>query len=112
MDQIEVEKLRRVECREQEETRRSRDSKLWSKRWGPGDFLNFDFGLFDFSRLSPLLFTMVTQNPPAKRTKREEYRRNVQAQQESTDGSVIMMPQKKFFRQRAHANPFSDHRLE
>ncbi|KAI1831480.1 hypothetical protein DTO013E5_2901 [Penicillium roqueforti] len=55
---------------------------------------------------------MATQNPPAKRTKREEYRRNVQAQQESTDGSVIKMPQKKFFRQRAHANPFSDHRLE
>jgi hypothetical protein len=35
----------------------------------------------------------------------------VQAQQESTD-AVIKMPQKKFFRQRAHANPFSDHRLE
>ncbi|KAF4768101.1 hypothetical protein N7455_012150 [Penicillium solitum] len=55
---------------------------------------------------------MATQNPPAKRVKREEYRRKVQAQQESTDGSVIKMPQKKFFRQRAHANPFSDHRLE
>ncbi|CAG8234019.1 unnamed protein product [Penicillium olsonii] len=53
------------------------------------------------------------QNPPAKRLKREEYRRELQAQQESTDdGSVIKMPQKKFFRQRAHANPFSDHRLE
>jgi hypothetical protein len=34
----------------------------------------------------------------------------VQAQQESTD-AVIKMPQKKFFRQRAHANPFSDHRI-
>ncbi|KAJ5544905.1 tRNA (guanine-N-7) methyltransferase [Penicillium sp. DV-2018c] len=50
-------------------------------------------------------------NPPAKRIKREEYRRNVQAQQEASDGSVIKMPQKKFFRQRAHANPFSDHKL-
>ncbi|CAG8235756.1 unnamed protein product [Penicillium salamii] len=53
------------------------------------------------------------QNVPAKRLKREEYRRELQAQQESTDNdSVIKMPQKKFFRQRAHANPFSDHRLE
>lgn len=79
---------------------------------GPGGFSQFRLRPLDFSRLSPLLFTMATQNPPAKRTKREEYRRNVQAQQESTDGSVIKMPQKKFFRQRAHANPFSDHRLE
>lgn len=53
------------------------------------------------------------ENIPAKRLKREEYRRKVQAQQQSTDdGSAIMMPQKRFFRQRAHANPFSDHRLE
>jgi hypothetical protein len=58
--------------------------------------------------------TMATsQNPPAKRIKREEYRAALQAQQGSADdGSVIKMPQKKFFRQRAHANPFSDHRLE
>jgi tRNA (guanine-N7-)-methyltransferase len=56
---------------------------------------------------------MATQNPPAKRIKREEYRAALQAQQESNDdGSVIKMPQKKFFRQRAHANPFSDHKLE
>ncbi|KAJ5779452.1 hypothetical protein N7457_007172 [Penicillium paradoxum] len=55
---------------------------------------------------------MATNNPPAKRIKREEYRRSIQTQQEATDGSVIKMPQKKFFRQRAHANPFSDHRLE
>lgn len=100
----------------QEDTRKSSDSKLWSKRWGR-DFLKLvDFGLFDFSTFpaSPgcQIFTMATQNPPAKRVKREEYRRKVQAQQESTDGSVIKMPQKKFFRQRAHANPFSDHRLE
>ncbi len=28
------------------------------------------------------------------------------------DASVIKLPQKRFFRQRAHANPFSDHLLE
>lgn len=55
---------------------------------------------------------MTEQKPPAKRLKREEYRRELQAQQSADDGSVIKMPQKKFFRQRAHANPFSDHRLE
>lgn len=100
----------------QEDTRKSRDSKLWSKRWGR-DFQTRRLRSFSISRLSLLppgcqIFTMATQNPPAKRVKREEYRRKVQAQQESTDGSVIKMPQKKFFRQRAHANPFSDHRLE
>ncbi|KAK9849192.1 hypothetical protein MYU51_014777 [Penicillium brevicompactum] len=56
--------------------------------------------------------TTPEQNPPAKRIKREEYRRELAAQQSADDGSVIKMPQKKFFRQRAHANPFSDHKLE
>lgn len=36
--------------------------------------------------------------PPRKRQKREE----------KPDGE---MPQKKYYRQRAHANPFSDHGL-
>ncbi len=43
--------------------------------------------------------------PKNKRQKREEYRT---AQREN--GS-IQLPQKKFYRQRAHANPFSDHSL-
>ena len=30
---------------------------------------------------------------------------------EST-ASVVKLPQKRYFRQRAHANPFSDHLLE
>ena len=30
----------------------------------------------------------------------------------SNDISIARLPQKKFFRQRAHANPFSDHLLE
>ncbi|KAJ5707041.1 tRNA (guanine-N(7)-)-methyltransferase [Penicillium malachiteum] len=47
---------------------------------------------------------------PVKRQKREEYRRKLQDQQ-AADGEV-KMPQKKFFRQRAHANVFSDHHLE
>jgi tRNA (guanine-N7-)-methyltransferase len=40
--------------------------------------------------------------PPKKRQKREEKR---EAKQEGE------LPQKKYYRQRAHANPFSDHAL-
>lgn len=47
---------------------------------------------------------------PIKRQKREEYRRKLQEQ--TTPNGEIRMPQKKFFRQRAHANVFSDHNLE
>ncbi|KAI6088649.1 putative methyltransferase [Hypoxylon rubiginosum] len=43
--------------------------------------------------------------PSNKKQKRLDYR---QAQKE--DG-ITNMPKKKFYRQRAHANPFSDHRL-
>jgi len=41
---------------------------------------------------------------PAKRQKREAYKLNL-----ANDDSAL--PQKKFYRQRAHANPFSDHAL-
>lgn len=47
---------------------------------------------------------------PKTRQKRNDYRRQLQELEEG-DGNV-KMPQKKFFRQRAHANPFSDHQLE
>lgn len=55
-----------------------------------------------------------TSTPPPKRQKREQYRKAVQGAQQKQDseGDVIKLPQKKFFRQRAHANPFSDHRLD
>ncbi len=46
----------------------------------------------------------------AKRLKRESYLL-AQQQQQHDDGSVPELPQKKFYRQRAHANPFSDHNL-
>jgi hypothetical protein len=46
--------------------------------------------------------------PSNKRQKREDYRK---AQQAANDGGQIQLPQKKFYRQRAHANPFSDHNL-
>ncbi|KAI0602127.1 putative methyltransferase [Biscogniauxia sp. FL1348] len=42
---------------------------------------------------------------PNKRQKRQDYR---QAQREN---GTTNMPRKKFYRQRAHANPFSDHQL-
>ncbi|PSR78646.1 PXA domain-domain-containing protein [Coniella lustricola] len=44
--------------------------------------------------------------PPPKRQKREAYRSAHRADENSTE-----LPRKKFFRQRAHANPFSDHNL-
>ena len=53
-------------------------------------------------------FAMET-NP--RRAKRQEYRRQIKEQQPGSAGDV-KLPQKKFFRQRAHANPFSDHQLE
>ncbi|KAI4281930.1 MAG: hypothetical protein L6R35_005522, partial [Caloplaca aegaea] len=49
---------------------------------------------------------MASQASPTKRKKREEYRK---AHKE--DG-LTELPKKKFYRQRAHANPFSDHQLE
>jgi tRNA (guanine-N7-)-methyltransferase len=43
---------------------------------------------------------------PAKRQKREAYKKSL-----TTDEQNAALPQKKFYRQRAHANPFSDHSL-
>ncbi|OAA55209.1 methyltransferase-like protein 1 [Niveomyces insectorum RCEF 264] len=48
----------------------------------------------------------------SKRQKRENYLRTQQRQQNpGLAGAVPELPQKKFYRQRAHANPFSDHQL-
>ena len=46
--------------------------------------------------------------PPNKRQKREEY---LKAQEAHTGSGQLALPKKKFYRQRAHANPFSDHNL-
>ncbi|KAK2760832.1 tRNA (guanine-N(7)-)-methyltransferase (tRNA(m7G46)-methyltransferase) [Arachnomyces sp. PD_36] len=51
---------------------------------------------------------------PNKRQKRAEYKKSIQKQQLAKDqdaGGEISMPKKKLYRQRAHANPFSDHML-
>lgn len=48
--------------------------------------------------------------PPSKRQKREEYRK-AQQEAQNADGEV-KMPKKRYYRQRAHANPFSDHQLD
>ena len=45
---------------------------------------------------------------PNKRQKRNDFRANLQS---STNGKPLEAPKKKFYRQRAHANPFSDHAL-
>lgn len=41
-----------------------------------------------------------------KSKRRKEYRSSLQA-----DAASKELPRKKFYRQRAHANPFSDHNL-
>lgn len=46
--------------------------------------------------------TMTTSN---KRQKRDEYRKT------HKEEGTTELPKKKFYRQRAHANPFSDHQL-
>ncbi|KAL4934803.1 hypothetical protein BDV06DRAFT_217867 [Aspergillus oleicola] len=52
---------------------------------------------------------------PAKKQKREEFRKKAAAANSSEPGDAaggsIKLPQKKYYRQRAHANPFSDHLL-
>ncbi|KAL4910670.1 hypothetical protein BDW74DRAFT_1312 [Aspergillus multicolor] len=52
----------------------------------------------------------------AKKHKREVYRNKVAAATSAEAGDVsladLRLPQKKYYRQRAHANPFSDHLLQ
>lgn len=53
--------------------------------------------------------------PPNKRQKRNEYRKaqeNLKLAGNGAEGGNIELPKKKFYRQRAHANPFSDHALD
>jgi hypothetical protein len=47
--------------------------------------------------------------PPNKRQKRENYRASLDKL--DVENGVADLPKKKFYRQRAHANPFSDHAL-
>lgn len=44
-----------------------------------------------------------------KRQRREEYRASMQ---QGGENGMVELPKKRFYRQRAHANPFSDHSLE
>ena len=46
-------------------------------------------------------------DPSHKQRKRAEYRAAL-----ATAESAAELPRKKYYRQRAHANPFSDHRLQ
>lgn len=58
--------------------------------------------------------TLATMTPAPKRQKRiaeTEAAAQLQNDNNGTAGEV-KMPKKKFYRQRAHANPFSDHRLD
>ncbi|KAG9248737.1 hypothetical protein BJ878DRAFT_487025 [Calycina marina] len=62
--------------------------------------------LFSKPRVTALLCpSTIMAGPPNKRQKREEYKTS-----QREDGTAEL-PKKKFYRQRAHANPFSDHQL-
>lgn len=56
--------------------------------------------------------------PPLKRQKRTAEVAAAQSHKTSQDNKdnvgtgEVKMPKKKFYRQRAHANPFSDHQLD
>ncbi|KLJ09563.1 tRNA (guanine-N7-)-methyltransferase [Blastomyces silverae] len=50
----------------------------------------------------------MTSTPPTKRQRRSEYRKT---QEQQIQSGEIHLPKKRLYRQRAHANPFSDHRL-
>jgi hypothetical protein len=54
----------------------------------------------------PEVYSNTMTHTPAKRQKREEYKNSLH-----TDEQSAVLPKKKFYRQRAHANPFSDHSL-
>lgn len=53
----------------------------------------------------PYFAPMATSPPPTKRQKRQDYLAAAKAK------PTAELPKKKFYRQRAHANPFSDHDL-
>jgi hypothetical protein len=49
---------------------------------------------------------------PSKKQRREDYRAAVtEANEDASGASAPVLPKKRFYRQRAHANPFSDHLL-
>lgn len=54
----------------------------------------------------PRIVKMPDHLDPRKDSKRERNR------QRKTKNGLARLPRKRFFRQRAHANPFSDHFLE
>lgn len=49
--------------------------------------------------------TDIMAGAPGKKQKREEYKAT------QREEGTKELPKKKFYRQRAHANPFSDHQL-
>lgn len=80
---------------------------LWTL-CSPHNNLNLQAHFTHHQLLSSLLFGLTSPKmplPATKRQKREDYRK---AHQETPSAEL---PKKKFYRQRAHANPFSDHHL-
>lgn len=57
-------------------------------------------------------YTRLTMSPepPTKKLKRSEYRETKRKAFDDPEDAA-KLPKKKFYRQRAHANPFSDHQL-
>lgn len=53
---------------------------------------------------TPSSTTPKPKGPERKKQKRDEYKA-------SLDDAGVELPKKKYYRQRAHANPFSDHAL-
>lgn len=77
---------------------------------GPRAFGSFHTSFNKPSKISFILIIIISSSKmpgtAEKHKKREAYRSSLRADMSST-----AMPRKKFYRQRAHANPFSDHKL-
>ena len=64
--------------------------------------------------ISPSQFATKASKMPKpgtgrKRKERQEYQA---ASQDLSSGHLVQLPKKRLYRQRAHANPFSDHQLK
>lgn len=81
-----------------------------------GAFVDFGY-IFSRSSWSTTKLGFVASamtGAPNKRQKREDYKKAQESLKGGGDDSRsgnIELPKKKFYRQRAHANPFSDHAL-
>jgi hypothetical protein len=70
--------------------------------------LNFSLNLISLELFCNNILNKMTE-PPIKKQKRKDYRNSLDEYNDADNEAKL--PKKKFYRQRAHANPFADHDL-